>query len=106
MRLNDELYIAFLQSLAQLVEFIGREDYSEMRDGHIMLVDVIAMLLRKETFLYEADSQQMIIEIVTNSGICAVYFLGLDDFVVEATGYLEGMCRNSYLELAHTHLQS
>lgn len=77
-----------------------------MRNRHIVLVDVIAVLLRLETFFYEADSQQMIIETVSNSSIRTVYLFGFDHFVVEMTGYLEGVRRNSNLELAYTHLKS
>lgn len=43
-----------------------------MRDRNIVLVDVIAVLLRLEILLYEADSQQVIVETVANSGIGAV----------------------------------
>ena len=106
MRLNDKLYIIFLQSLAQFVKLMSRKNDSEMRNRHVVLIDVIAVLLGLEVFFYESDSQQMIVKIVPNSGFRTVYFLGPDDFGVETTGSFQGMRRNSYLELTYTHLQS
>jgi hypothetical protein len=79
MWLNDEIHIALLQPLAQFVKFIHGEDHTKMRDRHVVLVYMVAVLLGFETFPYETNSQQVVVEIIANGVVSSTDFLRFDD---------------------------
>lgn len=83
MRLNNKLHLGLGQSFAQLMEFLSQQHYPKMRDRHIILIHVIAMLLRFELCRNEADPQEMIIETISYCAFCSIDFFSLEDILIE-----------------------
>ncbi len=83
MRLDDEFDLGLDQSFAQLLELLRSEHYSKVRNRHIILIHMVAMLLRLEFWGDEAEPQEVVVESVADGGGSAIDLLGLQQELVE-----------------------
>lgn len=83
MRLDDEFYTVVGESFAQLMELLLGQNDPEMRDWHVMLIDMVAVFLWHEGIIDIAHDEFMREETISNVVRSTFYFVASDHLRVK-----------------------
>ena len=89
MGLNYEFNLIFIQPFAQFMKLIYIEYDTHVRNWYVMLINVVAVLLRRKLLPHKVHSKLMVVKGISDKVIWSIKFSAPYNFYVEFVGSLK-----------------